>query len=65
MIEITKVCIVAFMKARSSLLVWFREKEKKTQDGENLFFKALAKDFLLTSKSCLLPTFYQMDFRKR
>ena len=44
MIEITKACIAAFMKARNSLVVWSREK-KKTEDGENVFFKALAKNF--------------------
>ena len=49
MIEITKACIIAFMKARNSLVVRCREK-KKTEDGENVFFKALAKISLLTSK---------------
>ena len=62
--EITKACIVAFMKARNFLVVWCRVK-KKTEDEENLFSKAPAKHFLLTSKSCLLSTFYQMDFIKR
>ena len=28
------------------------EKRKKTEDGENLFYKALANRFWLTSKSC-------------
>ena len=56
--------IVAFMKARNSSVVSCREK-KKTENGENVFFKAFAKNFLLTSKSCLWPTFYQMDFMKR
>ena len=41
------------------------ERRKKTEDGKNVFFKALAKDFLLTSKSYLWPTFYQMDLIKR
>ena len=36
-IEITKTCIVAFMKGRNSWVVWCREKEKKTEDGENEF----------------------------
>ena len=45
-IEITKACIVAFIKARNSLVVWCREK-KETVDGENVFFKAVAKVFLL------------------
>ena len=49
MIEITKACIVVFMKTRNSLVVWCREKkQKKTEDGENGFFKALAQVFLLT-----------------
>ena len=47
MIEITKACVVAFIKARNSLVVWCREK-KETVDGENVFFKAVAKIFLLT-----------------
>ena len=45
MIEITKVCIFAPMKARISLVVVVvrcREREKKTEDGGNLLFKALA-----------------------
>ena len=37
---------------------------RQTEDGENVFCKALAKNFLLTSKSCLWRTFYQMDFMK-
>ena len=43
----TKACIVAFMKARNSLIVWRREKKKNEEDDENVFFKALAKKFLL------------------
>ena len=43
-IAITKACILAFMKARNSFVVWRRE-NKKTEDGENVFFKALAKVF--------------------
>ena len=39
-----------FMKARDSLVVWCRKKKQKTGDGENVFFKGLAKFFLLTSK---------------
>ena len=50
-IGITKACIVAFMKARNSLVVWCREK-KKTEDREKVLLKTLAKIFLLTSKSC-------------
>ena len=52
MTEITKVCIVAFMKARNSFVVWYGEK-KKTEGGENVFFKA-AKKFLLTSKKLFM-----------
>ena len=40
MIEITKACIVAFMKATNSSAVQCREKRgnwKKTENGENLF----------------------------
>ena len=44
MIKTTKAWIVAFMKARNSLVVWCREK-KKAEDGENVFFKALANFF--------------------
>ena len=47
MIGITKACIVAFMKAKNSMVFWCREK-KKADDGENVFFKALAENFLLT-----------------
>ena len=42
------------MKAINSLVVSCREKHdnwKKTEDGENLFFKALDNRFWLTSKS--------------
>ena len=63
--EITKACIVTFIKARNSFIVWCWEKLKKTEDGENVFFKAFAIKFLLTSKSCFWPTFYQMDFMNR
>ena len=41
------------------------ERRKKTEDVWNVFFKALAKIFLLTLKSSSWPTFYQMDFMKR
>ena len=76
--EITKSCIVALMKARNSLVVLCREKHvdwKKTENGENTFFKALANIFRLTSKlisrvkeqeNCLWTTVYRlMDFMKR
>ena len=53
-IEITKACTVAFIKATNSLVVWCREKhanwEKETEDGENLFFKAIGNKFWLISK---------------
>ena len=51
------------MKARNSSVVSCRER-KKTEDGKNVFFKAFAKNSLLTLKSCLWPTFYQMDLMK-
>ena len=61
MTEITKVCTVAFIKARNSLVVQYREKhansekkkkkKKMAEDGKNLFFKALVKRFWLTLKS--------------
>ena len=55
MAEITKAGTVVFTKTTSSLVVQCRENhvtwEKKTKDGENLFFKALANRFWLTSKS--------------
>ena len=59
-IEITKACSVLFMKARSSLAVRCRERQKKKKnthkktpkDNENVFFKALTNRFYLTSKSC-------------
>ena len=60
MIGIIKACIVAFIKANNFLVVWCREK-KKTEDSENVIFKAFAKNFLLTS----WPSFYQVDFMKR
>ena len=43
MIEITKACIVAFMKARNSLVVSCKER-KKTVEGENVL-KLLLKFF--------------------
>ena len=42
--EITKTCTVAFIEARNVVVVWCREK-KKAEDGENVFFKALANFF--------------------
>ena len=53
MIEITKARTVAFMKPRNSLVVPSREKKKKTKDGKNIFSKAFANRFWLTSKNCL------------
>ena len=56
MIELKKVCTVALKKASNSLAVRCRKKRvnwgKKTEEGENLFFKALANTFWLISKSC-------------
>ena len=48
--------MVAYMKAKNSLVVWCREKKKKTDDGENVFFNALVKNVLLTLKSFSWPT---------
>ena len=54
MIQIIKAHTIAFMKSRNSLFVPSREnKKKKTEDGENIFSKALANRFWLTSKNCL------------
>ena len=58
MIEITKACTVTFMKARSYVVLRCRENlsiRKKRENGENVFFKALANRFRLTSKliSCV------------
>ena len=52
------------MKARNSLVVSCREREKK-KILKMYFFKALVKNFLLTWKSCSWPTFHQMDFMKK
>ena len=41
------------------------KRRKKTEDGENVFFKAPPKNCLLTSKCCSWSTFYQMDFMNR
>ena len=53
MIEITKACKVAFMKATTFLVVRFKGKgvnSEKTENGENIFLKAVANRFRLTSK---------------
>ena len=64
-----KASTVAFMIARNFLVVPCREKRnnmEKTEDGGNIFLKALANRFRLTSKiircakeqqSCLWQTF--------
>ena len=44
MIEKAKVCIVAFMKARNSLVVWCREKQKNRRWWK-YFLKLLLKIF--------------------
>ena len=64
MIEITKACIVAFMKARNSLVVSCIEKKKK-KIVKMYYFKALARNFFITWKNCSWPNFYQMVFMKR
>ena len=46
MIETTKVCTAAFMKARNPWL-FDVERRIKTEDDENVFFKAVAKIFFL------------------
>ena len=51
-IEITKICTVAFTKARNSSVFRCREErvnweKKKTENGEKLFFKASANRFWL------------------
>ena len=51
------------MRARNYSVVCV-ETGEKTKDGENVFCKAFAKNFLLTSKSCSWQTFHQMDFMK-
>ena len=58
MIEITKICTVTFMKTRNSFVRRCREKRinwKKREHGEDIFFKALANRFRLTSEliSCV------------
>ena len=51
-IDITKACTIVFMKVRNSLVVQCRERErKKTEDSENVCFKALANRFWLIWKS--------------
>ena len=49
MIETTKACTVAFMKARNSVVVRYRDHRvnwKKTEHGKNFdFFKASANRF--------------------
>ena len=52
MIETAKACTVAFMKARNSLVVRCREREKKQKMLKMYFFKAFVNRFWLTSKSC-------------
>ena len=51
-IEITKAPSIVFIKSINSLVVQCKEREKKTEDGVNLFFKAFANRFWLTSKNC-------------
>ena len=42
-----------------------KREEKTPEDCESVFFKAIAKYFLLTWKSYSWSTFDQMDFMKR
>ena len=43
-----------------------KREEKKPEDCESVFFKAIVKlYFLLTWESCSWPTIDQMDFMKR
>ena len=37
-----------FYESKKILGCLMKKKEKKTEDGENVFFKAVAKNFLLT-----------------
>ena len=53
MIQITKAHTVAFMKSRNYMVVPSRKKKKKTEDSENIFSKAFANRFWLTSKNYL------------
>ena len=53
MIEITKAGTVALMKARIPWLLLFDIERGEKEDGENVFFKAFANRFLLTSQNCL------------
>ena len=55
-------CFYESKKFLSCLMHW---EEKKTEDSENVFFKALAKNLLLTWKSCSWKTFYQTSIMKR
>ena len=54
-----------FYESKEFLGCLMYREEKKTKDGENVFLKAIANNFFLTSKSCSWPTFYQMDFGKK
>ena len=51
-----------FYESKKFLGCLIQREKKRAGDGKNVFFKALAKKFLLTSKSCLWLTFYQTDF---
>ena len=72
-IEIKKACKVAFMQARESVVVRYREELvnwKKRQDGGNLFFKASSLLILINIKKLFMVqqsrlwTTYQIDFMK-
>ena len=69
-IEITKACIVAFMKARNFSAVQCREKRmnwKKKQKMVKIHFRSTSKliSRVKEQQNCLWTTFYQMDFMKR
>ena len=63
-LKISQSINAAFYKSKKFLGLFDVERRKKTEDGENVFFKDLAKNLLLTSKSGLWPTFYRMDVMK-
>ena len=73
--EITKTCTVESKKFLGcSMLKKTRVNWKKTENCENIFFKALVNRFRVISQlisrvkeqqNCLWTTFYQKDFIKR
>ena len=53
-----------FMKARNSLVVSCREK-KKTEDNENVFFKAPAKTFFVNIKKLFMADLLSNGLHKK